>query len=759
MRSSLLHSLLVVAVVGLPALGGPAIEAAIHAARFEVTAPQAVRDAGMKTIEINVRDVGAKGDLVADDTAAIQHALDGGRRTVIIPAGRYKISASLQVDSETRIRAAPDAVLQLANGAGVGPEVFLLRNRDRAAGNHDIVVEGGIWDGNGSRNPRGKTPPCYTGVALNFANVQRLVLSGLVVRNPDTFAIRLWRLSDFVVEDIGFDFSIPTSSQDGVHLNGYCERGVIRNLKTLSRFATNDDMVALNADDATGQLPIVRVMCQDVELGPIRHIRIEHLRAEAGYTFVRFLSKEHPIENVIVSDVVGGCRACAINFHNWQFPVGGGNIRNVLLRDFEVWKLPDVLYSSPYLEGVPLLWVRLGVQNLRIENFQRRDDGLTAPTLWLDNERENDTRLEGLIPAQQAGLTAASNGLAAEQFSGTAGSRTLALKSKAGLRLPAGGFSLLEINPGAPASSAVPVPAPVAAPPPTKADVPYGPHARQVLDFWQAPSHQPTPVLFYIHGGGWVAGDKGDPTAQPNLGVDIARYLAAGISIVSIRYRRVQDAMLAGVKYPVEWPMHDAARALQFVRSQAAAWHIDPQRIAVSGASAGACTSLWLAFHEDLADPQSADPVARQSTRPFCAAVQNAQTSLDPAQMKAWTPNSKYGGHAFGFMDPNNLKTRDTRFDEFLAARDRLIEAIREYSPLEHVSADDPPIYLWYDESLGPPALGQEQKNATHSANFGVKLAERLQQVKVPCEIMYSGSPAAPHASMQDFVMDQVSRR
>ena len=116
---------------------------------------------------------------------------------------------------------------------------------------------------------------------------------------------------------------------------------------------------------------------------------------------------------------------------------------------------------------------------------------------------------------------------------------------------------------------------------------------------------------------------------------------------------------MAGVKTAGEWPLHDAARALQFVRSKAGEWNIDKQRIGASGGSAGACSSLWLALHDDLADPQSDDPVARESTRLWCAAVSGAQTTLDPQQMKEWTPNSRYGGHAFGFMpDP---KDRDTR--------------------------------------------------------------------------------------------------
>jgi len=140
---------------------------------------------------------------------------------------------------------------------------------------------------------------------------------------------------------------------------------------------------------------------------------------------------------------------------------------------------------------------------------------------------------------------------------------------------------------------------------------------------------------------------------------------------------------------PVKGPLHDAARALQFIRSKAAEWNIDKQRIGASGGSAGASTSLWIAFHPDLAEPNSSDPVARESTRLLCAAVNGAQTTLDPKQMKEWTPNSRYGGHTFGFAgDP---KTKLSQFDEFLAKRDTILPWIAEYSPYALVSADDPP--------------------------------------------------------------------
>lgn len=284
--------------------------------------------------------------------------------------------------------------------------------------------------------------------------------------------------------------------------------------------------------------------------------------------------------------------------------------------------------------------------------------------------------------------------------------------------------------------------------PPTFADVAYGTHERQVLDVWQASSDKPTPVVFHIHGGGWVRGDK-----RPVK--DLERYLAAGISVVSINYRYSQQAQIAGITPPVQWPLSDCARALQFVRSKAAAWKFDKTRIGATGGSAGACSSLWLAFHADMADAKHADPVARESTRLWCAAVNIAQTTLDPKQMQEWTPNSRYGGHAFGFMsDPKNLDTRDKSFAEFLAARDQVLPWIRAYSPWEHVSADDPPIYLSYST---PPALGKAEKDPTHTANFGVKLQEHLATVQVPCELVYPGAPDVRHKSIADYLIERLT--
>ena len=294
-----------------------------------------------------------------------------------------------------------------------------------------------------------------------------------------------------------------------------------------------------------------------------------------------------------------------------------------------------------------------------------------------------------------------------------------------------------------PKSTKTAAPAP-AGPPPTMANVPYGDDPRQVLDFYKAESKTPTPVLLYIHGGGWMGGSKDRVGAIPS-------YMAAGVSVVSVEYRFVSQAHAAEIKPPVKWPLEDAARAVQFVRSKASEWNLDKTRIIATGGSAGACSSLWLAFHDDMADPKSSDPIARESTRLLGAAVIGAQTSLDPHQMREWMPNITYGGHAFGFVtDP---KSRATAFQQFYDAREKILPWINEYSPYALVTADDPAIALYYGAA---PAVGQETKDPTHSASFGLKLQEKLKSVNVPCELVYPGAEGT-HPPIHEYLIAKLT--
>ena len=255
-------------------------------------------------------------------------------------------------------------------------------------------------------------------------------------------------------------------------------------------------------------------------------------------------------------------------------------------------------------------------------------------------------------------------------------------------------------------------------PAPTQANAPYGKHASQVLDFYQAKAEQPTPLLFFVHGGGWMSGDKANPDF-------LAKCLENGISVVSINYRFIAEAQAEQITPPVKACLDDAARALQFVRSKAAEWHIDKERIGGCGGSAGGFTVLWLGFHPDMADAKSADPIVRESTRLRCVMAFVPQTSLDPKQMKEWIPNNEYGNHAFGLGS----------MQEFLAKRDSLMPWIERFSPYALASADDPPVLLFYDN---PPNLGHHYKDPPHSGNYGAGIAGKLKAVGIEYEINYN---------------------
>jgi hypothetical protein len=135
--------------------------------------------------------------------------------------------------------------------------------------------------------------------------------------------------------------------------------------------------------------------------------------------------------------------------------------------------------------------------------------------------------------------------------------------------------------------------------------------------------------------------------------------------------------------------------------------------------------------------------VAKESSRLFCAAVIGAQTTLDPKQMKEWTPNSRYGGHAFAKRN----------FQQFLEDREKILDWIAEYSPYALVNQGDPPVYLTYRTK---PEIGKTQRDPTHTANFGLKLQEHCQANQVECVLHYPGAPGNPPETPTDFLIAKL---
>jgi acetyl esterase/lipase len=281
----------------------------------------------------------------------------------------------------------------------------------------------------------------------------------------------------------------------------------------------------------------------------------------------------------------------------------------------------------------------------------------------------------------------------------------------------------------------------------------YGPHWQHTFDLYYPPVRTtgPLPLIMFIHGGGWNGLDK----SAIHKSVDGLNEL--GFAVAAINYRYVSNSTeYPAVSPPVAAPMLDSARALQFIRHHARDFGIDAQRICLTGGSAGGTTALWLALHDDLADAESRDPIARQSTRVNCVVATEAQTTLDPLQMRAWVPGIDYRVQAF-FLHGEGPEV----FEYVLAQRERIRPWIKAFSPYELVTSDDPPVFLNYaarPNTLPPVDHG----HAVHHPAFGKRLDTRLREHGVESHFVAKDvqvdDPRYRRGGARAFLIDKLRR-
>lgn len=250
----------------------------------------------------------------------------------------------------------------------------------------------------------------------------------------------------------------------------------------------------------------------------------------------------------------------------------------------------------------------------------------------------------------------------------------------------------------------------------------YGPHERQIFDLWIPKSIRKTPLVIYIHGGGFVMGSK-DEIRTNKI---IKKYMDAKIAFAAINYRYLKHTALQNIM------REDIAGFVQFMRFHAKEFNIDKRLIMSHGFSAGGSSSLWLGTHDDIADPDSADPIKRESSRVLAIGHLSAQVSYDFIDWFTY-----FGRDKVEKFVGDQVWTRYhlSCLDDLYTEEGKAIR--QDLDSYENMDSNDAPMLLWNG------LLDIESLNASHfmhSPRHAKLLYARAQKVGLEAKLLLDGT-------------------
>ena len=176
--------------------------------------------------------------------------------------------------------------------------------------------------------------------------------------------------------------------------------------------------------------------------------------------------------------------------------------------------------------------------------------------------------------------------------------------------------------------------------------------------------------IVYMVSGGWVSG------YSPNTPDFYAPFLAHGYTVFSVRHG-------CQPKFIIPEITQDIHRAIRFIRHNAAKWNVNPDKLGISGGSAGGHLSLTMAVHGGPGDPKAKDPVDRESS-----AIQAVACLYPPTDFLNY---GKPGENAVGFGTLQNYKGAFGAESDTPEGRQRLG---KEVSPIYFITANLPPTFI-----------------------------------------------------------------
>ena len=218
--------------------------------------------------------------------------------------------------------------------------------------------------------------------------------------------------------------------------------------------------------------------------------------------------------------------------------------------------------------------------------------------------------------------------------------------------------------------------------PRVKRDVPFGMVSGGALLMDVYRPVQPNGFgIVHITGSGWhspLAANAPQQKASRQVDIFGLPLVKAGYTVFALNHR---TAPLN--KYPAQ--LEDVERAVRFVRHHADRWGIDPERIGGLGGSSGGHLTLMLGLRDSAGNRNDPDPVNRESSR-----LQAIVPWAPPTDLVL--RNGRYGYGTFASLFGMRLMSRDPETSP-------QFKAVREASPVHHVSGDDPPTLLIHGDA------------------------------------------------------------
>ncbi len=282
-------------------------------------------------------------------------------------------------------------------------------------------------------------------------------------------------------------------------------------------------------------------------------------------------------------------------------------------------------------------------------------------------------------------------------------------------------------------------------------DVAYGPHERHKLDIFvpkaNYSSKSKTPLVIFIHGGGFSSGSKEKAYTSSNQKM-IVELLNKGVAFASINYPLLERGDTEGLIKS----LRGAKRSVQFVKHYQNNFNINPQKVIAMGSSAGASTGLWLAFHDDMANLNSSDPVEHQSTRVFAALAGETQSSMDVVR---WEEVFKQYNFQVSSMGSNATKFYGvSRLQDLYTSR--IVAYRQDVDLLGLMDASDPEI--WVANQSVPVTSPSNVSILYHHPYHAKALLDKAKQVGLKGSFYIPQMKIMPakQESMTQFILRKV---